>query len=199
MTDISLKRRIFLPLGFTAVMLFLLSVYSIYQLENRHWQEYTSHSGTMLEHNQMMLQHQMIELMTSLSGNIAGNKQIIDAFKARNRDELLRLCTPLFKKMQASNGITHFYFHDAGITNVLRIHEPNRSGDLIKRQTAQQAMQTRALSYGLELGPLGTFTLRLVRPVFEDGKLLGFVELGVEMSYLLAEIEHMMDWKLIML
>jgi len=35
------------------------------------------------------------------------------------------------------------------------------------------------------LGPLGTFTLRVVQPVFQDGVLLGYVELGKEIEDLL--------------
>ena len=79
----------------------------------------------------------------------------------------------------AAYEITHFYFHDPGGTNLVRIHFPDRRGDLIERHTLKSARQFRTAASGLELGPLGTFTLRVVHPVLDGDELLGFVELLV--------------------
>jgi diguanylate cyclase (GGDEF)-like protein len=54
-----------------------------------------------------------------------------------------------------------------------------------------KAQRSRQTSYGVELGPLGTFTLRLVMPWFAaDGQLLGFVELGMEIDHVLRKVQH---------
>ena len=39
-------------------------------------------------------------------------------------------------------------------------------------------------SWGVELGPLGTFTLRCVRPWRQDGRVIGYLELGMEVEHL---------------
>ena len=72
----------------------------------------------------------------------------------------------------SNTNITHFYFHDAHRINLLRVHQPERFGDLISRHTALKAEKSAAMFSGIELGPLGTFTLRSVLPVFNDGKLM---------------------------
>ncbi|NIU11458.1 MAG: histidine kinase, partial [Phycisphaerae bacterium] len=41
---------------------------------------------------------------------------------------------------------------------------------------------------GLELGPLGTLTLRVVTPVFGSDQLVGFTELGIEIGNFLGDI-----------
>ncbi len=43
---------------------------------------------------------------------------------------------------------------------------------------------------GIELGPLGTFTLRVVRPVYDNGTLIGYLELGKEIEDILAGIQR---------
>jgi len=44
----------------------------------------------------------------------------------------------------------------------LRIHNPERYGDLIPRFTLAEAIENNVPAYGIELGKFGTFTLRLV-------------------------------------
>ncbi|MCP4040407.1 MAG: response regulator, partial [Gammaproteobacteria bacterium] len=67
------------------------------------------------------------------------------------------------------------------------VHNPPRYGDLIDRVTLQGAVKTGRLFHGIELGPFGTFTLRVVQPWWIDGELRGYIELG-------EEIEHIIPW-----
>ncbi|MFC1748687.1 diguanylate cyclase [Pseudomonadota bacterium] len=64
------------------------------------------------------------------------------------------------------------------------MHKPERYGDTIGRRTTLTAEQGGTDAYGIELGPLGTLTLRYVQPWYEEQtqKLLGFVELGMEVD-----------------
>lgn len=45
-------------------------------------------------------------------------------------------------------------------------------------------------SYGVEIGPLGTFTLRVVEPVLSDGELVGYIEMGKEIEDALVLLEE---------
>jgi len=58
------------------------------------------------------------------------------------------------------------------------VHKPEKYGDSINRFTALGAEKAGELISSLELGPLGTFTLRSVFPVVEQGQLICYIELG---------------------
>ena len=68
------------------------------------------------------------------------------------------------------------------------MHDPNRYGDVIQRVTLDRATEG-GTSWGIELGPLGTFTLRLVHPWRIDGKLAGYIEVGEEIGHTIAMVK----------
>jgi diguanylate cyclase (GGDEF)-like protein/PAS domain S-box-containing protein len=111
------------------------------------------------------------------------------ALRAKDRDALLKLAAPLFKDFHDQYGITHFYFEDAARVNVLRVHQPERHGDIIDRFTTLAAERTGAIASGVELGPLGTFTLRVVAPMHDSQGLIGYVELGEEIEEVLHGVQ----------
>lgn len=121
---------------------------------------------------------------------IAENSNIRSALSLRDRKKLLLLAGPLFKKLRSKHNVTHFYFHDQKRINILRVHQPPRHSDTINRFTALGAEKTRHFCYGMELGPLGTFTLRAVLPVWEQGKFLGYIELGEEIDQISHDMQR---------
>ena len=110
------------------------------------------------------------------------------AMKDRDRERLLTSYGDVFAQLRQDHGMTHFYFHGPDRVNLLRVHKPEKHGDLIDRFTAREAERTGKMAFGIELGPLGTFTLRVVRPVFDGGTLIGYIELGKEIEDILAGI-----------
>ncbi|MBF0437285.1 MAG: response regulator [Magnetococcales bacterium] len=113
--------------------------------------------------------------------SIKYNDAIKLAFINNNREELHAKAENLFNELKYNN-ITHFYFHDYNRVNILRVHKPERYGDLINRATIRLAHETGNSISGLELGPLGNFVLRTVSPWYDGEKLIGFVELGKEID-----------------
>ena len=113
------------------------------------------------------------------------------ALAQRDRDMLLKHATPLFKDIRRDYKITHFYFTGIDRVNLLRVHAPLRYGDTIDRITTLQAEHSGTVAYGVELGPLGTFTLRLVSPWYDPktNKLIGYVELGMEIDQIIHKLE----------
>ena len=114
------------------------------------------------------------------------------ALAQSNRNELLRLSGPLFEDMRRHFSITHFYFTGIDGVNLLRVHTPGRYGDKIDRITMQQAQNSGSISHGVELGPLGTFTLRVVSPWYDKQthKLIGYVELGMEIDQVIHKLQN---------
>ena len=68
------------------------------------------------------------------------------------------------------------------------MHSPGEFGDEIDRMTMKKARDHAAAASGLELGPLGTLTLRMVTPWRRDGEVFGYLEIGEEVEHLIDEI-----------
>ncbi len=111
-----------------------------------------------------------------------------DALKKKDIQALLEVCRNIVLHLRENHGITHFYFHGPDRKNLLRVHKPEKNGDFIDRFTAREAERTGKTSSGIELGPLGTFTLRVVRPILNDETLIGYLELGKEIEDILTNI-----------
>lgn len=113
--------------------------------------------------------------MQSTLAALALNKDLAGALRQRDSDRLLSISNPLFKLLQTKHAITHFYFMDANRICLLRVHMPNKKGDLIDRFSARESERTRNAAGDIELGPLGALTLRAVLPIFEEDTLLGYM------------------------
>ncbi len=120
---------------------------------------------------------------------IATNTTVQKALRDGDVDRLLADWQPVFETLHWQNKLTHFYFFDANRICLLRVHKPENRGDLIDRFTVLEAERTGKIASGIELGPLSTFTLRVVQPVFEEGRLVGYVELGKEIEDILQAID----------
>ncbi|WP_232726457.1 diguanylate cyclase domain-containing protein [Mariprofundus ferrinatatus] len=139
------------------------------------------------------------EVMEAMLAFIIEDRRIIAALESGDRKQLLELATPIYERFNQQNNITHFYFHDGQRVNLLRVHKPEKYGDTINRFTALGAEKSGSLFSGIELGPLGTFTLRSVLPVFGGGRLLGYIELGQEIDGIIEEAHTMFGVELLLL
>ncbi|MCP4246529.1 MAG: EAL domain-containing protein, partial [bacterium] len=135
------------------------------------------------------------ELLDALEGVLLQDASLREALKAQNRNRLLTDYQAAFAHPQEEHGITPFYFHRPDRVNLLRVHDTERNGDLIDRFTAREAERTGKTASGIELGPLGTFTLRVVKPVYCADTLIGYLELGQEIECILRDLcqEHGID------
>jgi len=78
----------------------------------------------------------------------------------------------------------------------LRVHNPDRYGDIIDRFTLDESIRQGTSSHGSELGPFGTFTLRFVYPWKINNRLSGYIELGTEIDHLAPAIESILGVEL---
>ncbi|UCV02675.1 response regulator [Dechloromonas denitrificans] len=117
------------------------------------------------------------------------NDKLREAMQRGDRDALLAETQPALARMQQYFGISHWYFIAPDKRIVLRVHEPSRYGDLIKRKTLDDVALGGKAATGLELGPLSTYTLRHVIPWEHEGKLLGYIELGMEIEWFARQIK----------
>lgn len=152
---------------------------------------YTEQTSALAEHVYGDAIEHSANMLGAAVAVLANDRSLRQLLAERDREQLLQGSARLFSELKKKYAITHLYFSDPNRVNILRVHQPERFGDTIDRSTTLQAQQKNQTSYGVELGPLGTFTLRLVTPwMGTDGKLLGFVELGMEIDHVLREVQE---------
>jgi hypothetical protein len=132
-----------------------------------------------------------VERLAGLLDGLLADTAIIDLYKARNREKLLAKAGPKFERLKAAHGITHWYFLDPepARTCFLRVHSPTLFGDVVGRETLSQAIATKAMGSGKELGKTA-FALRVVKPIRVDGAIIGYMELGEEIEHFLVKMKE---------
>jgi diguanylate cyclase (GGDEF)-like protein len=199
MRPVSLKKRILLPLFTVGWIVFAIGSYFMNNIETRQMHETVQQQAKAMQSHLQSAVKSKTEMMAASLSFVAQDSQLIAALKSGDRQHLLELSAPVYKRLHQQYNITHFYFHDAQRVNLLRVHKPEKNGDAINRFTALGAEKNDALFSGLELGPLGTFTLRSVLPVFEADQLVGYIELGQEIDTIIEEMRSMFHVELFLL
>ena len=174
--------RLMIPLGIA--FMFTVGVFMIFSIReqadrmNRNTmktiEEVARHSNEEIKE-----QSQFLEI---LQDAILDNPSMYERMKNLNKEQLFTEYSDKFQLMRERYGVTHFYFHRSDKINLLRVHKPDKNGDYVDRFTLSEAERTGKTFAGIELGPLGTFTLRVVTPVYDDNILIGYVELGKEIE-----------------
>jgi PAS domain S-box-containing protein len=189
--DVSPKlvlRRLLPPLVVMVLLLaFGTGVFEWYQYQRQHSVMVTKQLSEISEDLYSELKRDAAGLATALQPIIA-DECMLTALLSGDAERLLADWRPVFDAMHRENHITHFYFLGPDRTCLLRVHKPEKHGDLINRFTALEAERTGKTASGIELGPLGTFTLRVVQPVFQENRLIGYIELGKEIEDILQDI-----------
>ncbi len=189
----NIRRRVLLPLGTTLVifLVLFLGVFQVY-LQRELSRQLDDHLNSVERLYQDLLRERSI-VMQSFVSQIQRDKALAQAMMRMDRQLLQEKTSPIFRELLRDQNITHFYFHTNEGVNFLRVHKPERYGDQIERLTMQQARSGIQVAAGAEMGPLGTFTLRVVVPWFNNERLIGFIELGEEIEPLLEKIAVQTD------
>jgi len=182
-----IRSRILIPLSLTFLVLlcgFLYSAFAIRGSGITHELE-REHGETISIFKEMLASR--IRLMTASAEVILNDPATRRAMRSRNRSALYAAALPYLRKLSA-NDVSHFYFHTPDAKSFLRVHQPDRYGDLISRDSMQRALKTGAAADALEMGPFGTLTLRLVIPWEDQSGRIGFLELGTEVNEILDDL-----------
>jgi uncharacterized membrane protein affecting hemolysin expression len=82
--------------------------------------------------------------LSALLDVIEQDESLTAAFARGDRAALLAHAGPTLTRLREAHGITHWYFHpadpDAGV--LVRIHQPDLFGDVVKRPTFRRAVAT---------------------------------------------------------
>lgn len=113
---------------------------------------------------------------------MAMNETLVDVFLQQDKDLLLEKASPLFNEIREKYDITHFYFIEKSGDVFLRVHNPPKAGDNLKRATFLEAQRTGSVASGIEMGK-SYFSLRVVMPVRINNEVVGYFELGEELDH----------------
>jgi PAS domain S-box-containing protein len=196
MKQVSLTKRILVPVTLTFGVLLGAFIYNVYQAQTNDIRveiERDLLSTEKLYEKQLDAE---TELLSAIAEILSGDPLLQEAWLAKDRQALLDLSLPILEDLNKQLHITHFYYHDLGRINFLRVYNPGKHGDTISRFTAKEAERTGKTITGVELGKLGTLTLRVVFPWRIDGKVTGYIELGEEIDHIIDKLHEIMDIEL---
>lgn len=189
-----MKKRILLTIALIILGMTIALLVLSYQAQQKQLKGVTDQKLILLSRYYYGLaEHEAYELGSTLKA-IMHNSDVREAFRNGDRELLLKLSKPLYNELQPRE-VTHFYFTGPDRINILRVHNPDRFGDRINRKTTLIAELTGKEASGMELGPFGTFTLRVVAPWFEGEELIGYLELGKEVEHAVEELRKFLDIK----
>jgi signal transduction histidine kinase len=163
-------------------------VYGTSREEESHIAEDFQRSALAVQRNYDSALLAEVETLSAALEFLRNDETLRRSLVSRDREGALRHASPVFERLRSQFRITHFYILTPERRVLLRVHEPDRHGDIIGRYTAMQAEQTGMPASGVELGPLGTFTLRVVYPIHDARGLIGYLELGEEIEHVVSNV-----------
>ena len=183
-----IRRRILLPLGgtllvFIAVFLFFAKGYLHNEMRRDLHNQQRLAEGFLAE-----IVEQRTGLLSSLLEQVAREPSLQRQMREGNRETLLAAAVDFVGPLKEQEVFSHLYFLSPEGEVRLRVHRPGHFGDRIRRRTFEQARNSGRLVSGIELGPLGTFTLRVVAPWYAEGRLLGYLEIGQDIGRLAGNL-----------
>ena len=185
-----IRMRILVPIGCAILLILAGAMVSIYLLQRQEVKiSANQKTAAVQRYFQQQLQHEE-ELLGGLLELIADDRRLALLWQQKDRAGLMRYSEPLFERLRGRARISHLYFITPDRTCFFRAHMPASYGDRIDLVTLDKAVRTNTPASGLELGPYGLFTFRMVQPWMVNGRLVGYIELGVEIDHFLKQIEQ---------
>ena len=139
-----------------------------------------------------------VELMSSTMQAMLRDPELRAGLAARDNAKLMQTSEPLYREYRRSFGITHMNYWEPepagetspmGLRCILRVGTPTMFGDFVERETLARVARDHRTVTGLDLGYTG-MVLRVLMPVEEDGRIIGYFELGMEIGRFLAAIKN---------
>lgn len=188
-----LMQKLMIPLGILVLFSMIGTSILLYQQYQHYLNDKLSENISEINHDMEALLNEQSSALTLAIKPIAADSTVHKALRKGDSRALLMQWQGVFEKMKEENSLTHFYFMDKNRVCLARIHNPLKKGDVIDRFTTLEAEWSRKISSGLEIGPMGTLTLRVVQPVIIENELIGYIELGKEIEDVMTQLHFQSD------
>ena len=130
---------------------------------------------------QVALNQQTLGL-AAIAHLFAADTAVQEAVRKGDADGLQSVWKTEGEPLRQKYHIGYVNFLDTDRVCLVSIFKPEYRGTRSDGFIVLEAERTGKTASGVELGTLGAFTLRVVQPVFEDGKRVGYVELGTNIE-----------------
>lgn len=185
-----LKTKFLLILSFLAIGIgcttYFVSVMNIHKLSRQQAFSYVDEIEKKFEN----LKNQDVQMLSLGANFFVDNIDIKNTFIIQDRDLLYQQTLPLFEKIKADYGVTHFNFINPDGKVFLRLQDRPTFGDQLQRQSFLDATISQKIENSLELGK-NSFALRIVAPYYNSEKvLIGYIEMAREIGNFLDVMKY---------
>ncbi|MEA2111168.1 MAG: cache domain-containing protein [Campylobacterota bacterium] len=130
-------------------------------------------------------------VLEKLMKNLQKDDSLLEEFARHNYNRLYASSASYYDLLTLlSKDVPNMHFYLPDSTSFLRMHRPNKHGDKLKglRPMVEKVNRTLETQKGYELGKYG-FYLQVVSPIVVDGKHVGAVGIGINISSILDELK----------
>jgi diguanylate cyclase (GGDEF)-like protein len=115
---------------------------------------------------------------------------VTQKFITSDKKELNNSIKEIYSRLNKNINLTHMYFINTDGSVLLRVHDYAKDKDIVERTTFKKAQESHSAYYGLEFGLKKNYTLRVVKPWYKDGELIGYLELGKEIDKVVDDLSN---------
>ncbi len=127
------------------------------------------------------------KLMKSIIDCIALDENLMQSFQSMDRQALLEQAQVILKDLKQKYSIDHLSFYLPDKTCFLRVHDPERHGDKGKGLVLAQVHSSCKAYSGIESASAGIAALQTVDVWKQGSQVIGYIELGESISYILSK------------
>lgn len=175
MTRIKLRATLYSLL--LIVLLIGIFIFTIIQDKKHVLDEKTSAHRALLRNSFDLAMLDTQKGLSELACKIAGNRDIVDAFAARDREKLYQLTLPYFNDAKARGEVDMSGFVGADGAHFLRLQQPEKYGDNIlkKRPVLAYAINNRKSVTTLDVTIYDVSVVTII-PIFKNQTFIGIIQ-----------------------
>ncbi|HEX5330744.1 bifunctional diguanylate cyclase/phosphodiesterase [Sulfuricurvum sp.] len=159
------------------VLLIIIFIVTIIQDKKHVLEEKTSSHRALLRNSFDLAMLDTQKGLSELACKIAGNREIVDAFAAGDREKLYQLTLPLFTEAKVRGDVDMSGFVGANGEHFLRLQDPKKFGDNIlkKRPVLAYAINNHKSVTTLDV-TIYDVSLVTIIPIFKNGTFIGIIQ-----------------------
>jgi c-di-GMP phosphodiesterase len=159
------------------LLLIIIFIFTIIQDKKHVLEEQTASHRALLRNSFDLAILDTQKGLSELACKIAGDRDIVDAFAAQDREKLYELVLPYFNAAKARGEVDMSGFIGANGAHFLRVQEPHKFGDNIlkKRPVLAHAIQTRQSVTTIDV-TIYDVSIITIMPIFKHKEFIGIIQ-----------------------
>ena len=173
-----IQQRLMVPLAATLVLLVAGAGALLMSQHRRGIDDHSRELLTAVSERLDGMTRRQAAALTAIGDVLQREPDLVAAMRAGDRRRLTARYAPLFALLGGRAGLSEMTFIGPDGKILLRVDDPERSGDLVDTAALSEAARTRRPMASLEAGRRGTPILRTLQPIVDGDALVGYLALG---------------------